>query len=186
MFSKFFEFLRRKKLRRLARAKVEALQLNATSAGGAEHLAHAMFDWLDLFWNGHKEKFLIRNINTPELIIYGKYPNIMMKFAQDLKKNGLEIEADPPEKFDWDSYKSEELQLFEKVARESMITPAFDETYKAILAVREERNIEIPIKSIQDVFPYDFLSDLFAYHMRYWELSIKKKLDSLTLKESAE
>ena len=184
MCLRFFSFLRKKKLERLAKLEIEKFQQkNLQNAGNASYLALAMFDWVELFWNGKKEKFLIRNIDATRLVVYGKYPNIMLKFAQDLKEKGLNIEETEADTFDWEAYRKEEAELYEKIAQESMITPSFQETYDAILTLRKEKHIESPINTIQDVFPCDFLADLFAYHLRNWELSVKKKLNASILKE---
>lgn len=145
-----------------------------------ERLAYSTYSWADLSWNGHKERFLINNINVVELTASGKYPNIMLSFIERIKELGANVDKEDL-KVDTQKMIVEQYQLYEEVARKSMVNPTFDEVYNAIVKMREAKGFTDKAINVNDVIPNDFLVDLYNYHIARWTDTIKKKSDELTL-----
>lgn len=150
-----------------------------------ERLAYSTYSWVSLNWNGHKEKFLINNINVVEITASGKYPNIMLSFIERIKDMGANVD-DKDLEIDTQKMVAEQYQLYEEVARKSMVNPTFDEVYNAIVNMREARGFVDKAVCVSDVIPSDFLIDLYNYHIERWSANIKKKSEQLTLTGSEE
>lgn len=184
IFKTIANYFKRKSIEKVLKGKIEIEKekKDMPNLSVAERLALASYDWVKLEWNGHKQDFLIKNINVTDMALCGKYPNIMLHFVKTAKAEGLKIEDDDiEEKLDYAELKKEEYSFYEEVARVSMLTPSFQEVYDAIINLRKQKGIEQKVESVRDVIPYDFLEDLFRYHMQRWELDIKKKSEKLTL-----
>ena len=181
LINKIKDYFKRKKIEKKAKEKIENEKNNLANLSLANRLALSSYDWIKLEWNGHKEEFLIKNINVTDMALCGKYPNIMLHFIKTAKNEGLNLEDENIEKIDYKELKKEEYAFYEEIARASMLTPSFQEVYDAIINLRKNKGIETKIENIRDVIPYDFLEDLFRYHMSRWEENIKKKSNIQTL-----
>lgn len=182
LINKITEYLKRKSIEKKAKIEIQKEKNELANLSFANRLALASYDWVKLDWNGQKEEFLIKNINVTDMALCGKYPNIMLHFIRTAKSEGLKLDDDNiEEKIDYAQLKKEEYSFYEEIARVSMLTPSFQEVYDAIINLRKTKGIETKIESVRDVIPYDFLEDLFRYHMQRWELDIKKKSAKLTL-----
>lgn len=181
LFNKIGIFFRRKQIEKSLKERIEEEKKTIPELPIAERLALASYDWVKLDWNGHKQDFLIKNINVTDMALCGRYPNIMLHFVKTAKAQGLQIEEDVEDKIDYAELKKEEYSFYEEIAKVSMLTPSFQEVYDAIIKLRKDKGIEQKIESVRDVIPYDFLEDLFRYHMQRWEQDIKKKSEKLTL-----
>ena len=176
--------LAKRRLEAKARRQLEKQKKEWYNRSATERLATLTCEWVRLSWNGKACEFLINNINVADLAVSGRYPNVIVYFMKLAKQASQDAEEDDID-VDMKKVKEEEQALYEEVARQSMITPSFQETYDSILKVRKERGIEIKITCIRDVIPYDFLQELFKYHLERWVQGIKKNLDASTSIASA-
>ena len=144
----------------------------------SQRLALATCEWVELLWNGTKQKFFIHKTNFQELLTCGSFPNILYKFvngvsesigAKDLKVSEIDLKK----------MKEEEDEFLVELARKSMVTPTYQECYDAILKIRG-----ISESSLSDVIPKDFLSDLFLFYLTDWEQDVKKNLAAFNLPDS--
>ena len=174
----------RRRIEAKARRDIEKQKLEWYSRPASERLAMGTCEWVRLNWNGKKEEFLINNINVADLAVSGRYPNVIVYFMQ-LAKEATDISEDFDDALDMAKVKEEEQALYEEVARQSMMSPSFQEVYDSILKLRKERNVEREVKCVRDVIPYDFLQDLFKYHLDRWVQGIKKNLNASTSTVSA-
>lgn len=165
---------------RKARKKAMEEEKNMRGLSQLERLAYSTYSWVELLWNGHKEKFLINNINVVEITASGKYPNIMLSFIERIKEMGANVDNKDLE-IDTQKMVAEQYQLYEEVARKSMVNPSFDEVYNAIIKMRAERGFLEETLTVSDVIPSDFLIALYNYHIERWTETIKKKSEKLTL-----
>jgi len=167
---------------RRARSEIEKRKLEWYSRPVNEKLAMGTCEWVPLAWNGGKEEFLINNLNVADLAVSGRYPNVIVYFMQ-LAKDAVKSKDDDQMfcEVDMQKVKEEEQLLYEEVARQSMMSPTFQEVYDSIIKMRKERGVELEVRCVRDVIPYDFLQDLFRYHLARWVSGIKKNLGDSTL-----
>jgi len=146
----------------------------------AERLAMATCEWVELLWNGTKQKFLIHKTNFQEFLTCGRFPNVLYKFV-----NGIAEAAGAKDlqisKVDLKKMQEEEDEFIVELAKKSMVTPSYQECYDAILKIRG-----ISESDINDVIPKDFLNDLFLLYLTDWDQAIKKNLGKYNLSASAE
>ena len=187
IITKLKTFFKRRSLERKAKARIAQEKLEWYSRPVSERLAMGTCEWVKLKWNGELQEFLLNNINVADLAVSGKYPNVIVYFMK-LAKDATKSKDDDilEDKIDMQAVKQEEQALYEEVARKSMMSPTFQEVYDAILKVRNEKGIEVEVTCVRDVIPYDFLQDLFRYHLERWVASIKKNLNLSTSTVSAE
>ena len=178
--------LARWRLERRAQRQIERQKLEWYSRPTSERLAIGTCEWVRLKWNGNEEEFLVNNLNVADLAVSGRYPNVIVYFMQLAKQESASDEDELIDPVDMNKVKEEEQALYEEVARQSMVSPSFQEVYDSILKMRRERNIQIDVKTIKDVMPYDFLQDLFKYHLERWVAMIKKNLNASTSTALAE
>ena len=163
MIGVFKRLIKNIRTKRAIAAEITKIEQTAPK-NEAERLAMATCEWVELLWNGEKQKFLIHKTNFQELLTCGRFPNILYKFVKlDIKK-----------------MKEEEEEFLIELARKSMITPTYQECYDAILKIRG-----IEMSDINDVMPKDFLDDLFLFYLKGWEKDIKKNLDAYNSSASA-
>ena len=141
----------------------------------AERLAMATCEWVELLWNGKKQKFLIHKTNFQELLTCGRFPNILYKFVNGLSEAVGEKDLEVSE-VDLKKMKEEEDEFLVELAKKSMVTPTYQECYDAILKIRG-----IDESDINDVIPKDFLSDLFLFYLTDWNVEVKKNLEKYNL-----
>ena len=178
MFEKLQSFFKGKSRRQAIKAEIAKIE-NESPKNEAERLAMATCEWVELLWNGTKQKFFIHKTNFQELLTCGSFPNILYKFvngiteavgAKDLKVSEIDLKK----------MKEEEDEFLVELARKSMVTPTYQECYDAILKIRG-----ISESSLSDVIPKDFLSDLFLFYLTDWERDVKKNLDAFNSPASA-
>nr|DAX65598.1 MAG TPA: hypothetical protein [Caudoviricetes sp.] len=145
----------------------------------AQRLALATCEWVELLWNGTKQKFFIHKTNFQELLTCGNFPNILYKFVNGITEAIGEKDTAISE-IDLKKMQEEEEEFIVELAKKSMVTPTYQECYDAILKIRG-----ISESSINDVIPKDFLSDLFLFYLTDWEQAVKKNLDAFNLPASA-
>lgn len=173
--------LARWQLDRKSKNELEKRKIDWYSRPISERLAMGTCEWVKLKWNGHQEEFLINNLNVADLAVSGRFPNVIVYFMKLAK---TEEDDDPILEVDMKKVKEEEQELYEEVARKSMVNPTFQEVYDSIINIRKERKLEIKVECIKDVIPYDFLQDLFKYHLERWVEGIKKNLNTSILTAS--
>ena len=144
----------------------------------AQRLALAACEWVELLWNGTKQKFLIHKTNFQELLTCGNFPNILYKFVNGITEAVGAKEA--VSEIDLKKMKEEEDEFLVELAKKSMVTPTYQECYDAILNIRG-----ITESSLNDVIPKDFLNDLFLFYLTDWEQAVKKNLDAFNSPASA-
>lgn len=144
----------------------------------AQRLALATCEWVELLWNGTKQKFFIHKTNFQELLTCGSFPNILYKFVNGITEAVGAKEA--VSEIDLKKMKEEEEEFLVELAKKSMVTPTYQECYDAILKIRG-----ISESSLNDVIPKDFLSDLFLFYLTDWEQAVKKNLDAFNSPASA-
>ncbi len=169
------------KIERRARREIAKQKLEWYSRPVNERLAMGTCEWVRLKWNGQQEEFLVNNLNVADLAVSGRFPNVIVYFMKLAKDAVQADEADDIIEVDMEQVKEEEQALYEEVARQSMMSPTFQEVYDSIIKMREERGVRREVKSVRDVIPYDFLQDLFRYHLERWVSGIKKNLNASTL-----
>ena len=177
MFEKIKSFFNKKRREHGIEAAIaEAIKAPENEA---ERLAIATCDWVELLWNGTKQKFLIHKTNFQELLTCGSFPNILYKFIDGIAEAAGAKEA--VSEVDLKKMKEEEDEFLVELAKKSMVTPTYQECYDAILKIRG-----ISESALNDVIPKDFLNDLFLLYLTDWEKDVKKNLASFNLPASEE
>lgn len=172
MIRKIIDNFKTKKL--VAERKKELSQEgNKTSA---DSLAMASCKWVDLYWNGTKRPFLIHKINFQELLMCGRFPNILYKFVEGIAEV-LNEEKTEQSSVNAQQMKEEEDEFRHELAERSMVEPKYRECYDAIVNL-----LGNPEANRNDVIPQDFLDDLFLWYLTEWEAQIKKKSELLNSK----
>ena len=177
MFEKLQSFFTKTSRNRAIKTAIE--EATKVPENEAQRLALATCEWVELLWNGTKQKFFIHKTNFQELLTCGSFPNILYKFvngiteavgAKDLKVSEIDLKK----------MKEEEDEFLVELAKKSMVTPTYQECYDAILKIRG-----ISESSLNDVIPKDFLNDLFLFYLTDWEQAVKKNLDAFNSPASA-
>ena len=177
MFEKIKSFFNKKRREHGIEAAIaEAIKAPENEA---ERLAIATCDWVELLWNGTKQKFLIHKTNFQELLTCGSFPNILYKFIDGIAEAAGAKEA--VSEVDFKKMKEEEDEFLVELAKKSMVTPTYQECYDAILKIRG-----ISESALNDVIPKDFLNDLFLLYLTDWEKDVKKNLAAFNLPASEE
>lgn len=177
MFEKIKSFFNKKRREHGIEAAIaEAIKAPENEA---ERLAIASCDWVELLWNGTKQKFLIHKTNFQELLTCGSFPNILYKFIDGIAEAAGAKEA--VSEVDLKKMKEEEDEFLVELAKKSMVTPTYQECYDAILKIRG-----ISESALNDVIPKDFLNDLFLLYLTDWEKDVKKNLAAFNLPASEE
>lgn len=177
MFEKIKSFFNKKRREHGIEAAIaEAIKAPENEA---ERLAIASCDWVELLWNGTKQKFLIHKTNFQELLTCGSFPNILYKFIDGIAEAAGAKEA--VSEVDFKKMKEEEDEFLVELAKKSMVTPTYQECYDAILKIRG-----ISESALNDVIPKDFLNDLFLLYLTDWEKDVKKNLAAFNLPASEE
>lgn len=177
MFEKIKSFFNKKRREHGIEAAIaEAIKAPENEA---ERLAIATCDWVELLWNGTKQKFLIHKTNFQELLTCGSFPNILYKFIDGIAEAAGAKEA--VSEVDLKKMKEEEDEFLVELAKKSMVTPTYQECYDAILKIRG-----ISESALNDVIPKDFLNDLFLLYLTDLEKDVKKNLAAFNLPASEE
>lgn len=178
MFEKLQSFFKGKSRRQTIKAEIAKIE-NESPKNEAERLAMATCEWVELLWNGTKQKFFIHKTNFQELLTCGSFPNILYKFIDGIAEatGAKELEASD---VDLKKMKEEEDEFLVELAKKSMVTPTYQECYDAILKIRG-----ISESTLNDVIPKDFLSDLFLFYLTDWGRDVKKNLDAFNSPASA-
>lgn len=160
--------------------KTEISRIENKELSQAEMLAMKTCEWVELFWNGAKQKFLIHKTDFSALLTCGRFPNILYRFSDGLMEK-MEVPELKINKTDLKKMQEEEEEFLIELAVRSMVKPTYKECYDAILKMRG-----ITESEINDVIPQDFLSDLFLFYIKDWEAGIKKNLEKFNLNDSEE
>ena len=176
MFEKLQSFFKGKSRRQAINAEIAKIE-NESPKNEAERLAMATCEWVELLWNGTKQKFFILKTNFQELLTCGSFPNILYKFVNGITEAVGAKEA--VSEIDLKKMKEEEDEFLVELAKKSMVTPTYQECYDAILKIRG-----INESTLNDVIPKDFLNDLFLFYLTDWEQAVKKNLDAFNLPAS--
>lgn len=178
MVKKIKAFFKKAKLKQEINTELNRIEHKEQTQ--AENLARQTCEWVELFWNGTKQKFLIHKTDFNGLLTCGRFPNILYKFVDGIADavGSPELKTD---KGDLKKMQEEENEFLIELAERSMVTPTYRECYDAILKVRGITETEI-----DDVIPKDFLSDLFLFYLKDWEENIKKNLEKFNLNASEE
>lgn len=178
MVKKIKAFFKKAKLKQEINTELNRIEHKEQTQ--AEKLAIQTCEWVELFWNGTKQKFLIHKTDFNGLLTCGRFPNVLYKFVDGIAKavGSSELKTN---KTDLKKMQEEENEFLIELAQRSMVTPTYRECYDAILKVRGITETEI-----DDVIPKDFLSDLFLFYLKDWEENIKKNLEKFNLNASEE
>ena len=150
----------------------------------ADRFAKQTCEWVELLWNGTKQKFLIHVTNFQELLLCGWFPNAALAFVKNI---GAGLDKDTLKAEDWEGIdlqraKEEQEEFLIELAQRSMVQPSYRECYDAILKLRGMENGS----EIDDVIPKDFLYNLQLWYLQRWGDTLKKNLEMLTTHESGE
>jgi len=179
MFERIQSFFTERKRQSVIEAEIEKVKKTKPESE-ADRLAMATCEWVELLWNGTKQKFLIHKTNFQELLMCGRFPNVLYKFINGITESGGAKDLEVSE-VDLKKMKEEEDEFIIELAKRSMVTPTYQECYDAILKLRG-----ISESSINDVIPQDFLNDLFLLYLIDWDNTVKKNLEKYNLPASAE
>lgn len=179
MFERIQSFFTERKRQSVIEAEIEKVK-KTKPEGEADRLAMATCEWVGLLWNGTKQKFLIHKTNFQELLMCGRFPNVLYKFINGITESDGAKDLEVSE-VDLKKMKEEEDEFIIELAKRSMVTPTYQECYDAILKLRG-----ISESSINDVIPQDFLNDLFLWYLIDWDNTVKKNLEKYNLPASAE
>lgn len=163
------------KVKKLVEARKKELSQDGNKTS-AEALAMDSCKWVDLYWNGTKRPFLIHKINFQELLMCGRFPNILYKFVEGIS-DVLNEEKTEKSSVNLQQMKEEEDEFRHELAEKSMVEPKYRECYDAIVNL-----LANPEANRNDVIPQDFLDDLFLWYLTEWEIQIKKKSELLISK----
>ncbi|EFW38963.1 hypothetical protein [Treponema phagedenis] len=171
MLQRIKEYFQEKKIIKDAIKKTK----NREGISLAEDLAIDTCEWVDLYWNGKKRKFFIHEIDFQELLMCGRFPNVIYHFSKRLFKK---LQADDEDlkipEGDIKRMQEEEAEFKIELARRSMVQPLFQEVYDAILKMRSMNESDVA-----DVIPPDFLNDLFLWYLKTLDENIKKNSETL-------
>lgn len=167
MIKEFLTFL---KTKREIRKNINNINAEKNKSP-ADHLAIMTCEWVNLLWNGAKQKFLIHKTNFQELLTCGRFPNILYKFVNGIAEaaGSEDLKLSEP---DLKRMKEEEDEFLIELAEKSMVNPTYQECYDAILKIRG-----LTESNINDVIPQDFLNDLFLWYLNDWNDTLKKNLE---------
>lgn len=154
-------------------------QMKKQYGKNAARLALSSCSWVELYWNGNKQPFLIKNIAFQELLTCGRFPNILFQFTKTISKK-LGIEDEAVQESDIQKMQEEEEEFRHELAEKSMVYPRYRECYEAIIGILGNTEARR-----EDVMPKDFINDLFLWYVSDWYENIKKKSELLALNESA-
>ena len=177
MFERIQSFFTQKKQQRAIDAAIAQVKKEEPESE-AERLAKASCDWVELLWNGSKQKFFIHKTNFYELLTCGRFPNVLYKFVKGIAKSE-EAKDIVLSDVDLKKMKEEEDEFIIELAKKSMVTPTYQECYDAILKVRGMSESDI-----NDVIPRDFLSDFFLFYLTDLEATVKKNSEKYSLPAS--
>lgn len=177
MFERIQSFFTKTSRNRAIKTAVE--EATKTPETEAQRLALATCEWVELLWNGTKQKFFIHKTNFQELLTCGNFPNILYKFVNGVSES-IGAKDLTVSEIDLKKMKEEEDEFLVELAKKSMVTPTYQECYDAILKMRG-----ISESSINDVIPKDFLNNLFLFYLTDWERAVKKNLDAFNFHASA-
>lgn len=144
----------------------------------AARLALSSCSWVNLYWNGVKRPFLIHQLNFQELLMCGRFPNVLFQFVKGLAGT-FDADDEGLPQIDAQKMQEEEEEFRHELAEKSMIYPRYRECYEAITAI-----LGNPEARREDVMPRDFINDLFLWYVQGLQADIKKKSEQLALSAS--
>lgn len=177
------EFFANLKLKRQVNKEFKKFYKEQKSITIADRLAKKSCKWVELLWNGEKQKFLIHVINYQELLCCGRFDNVLLSFIKGVEKNitNEKLSEDDFKDIDLKRLKEEQEEFLIELAERSMVMPTYRECYDAILKLRGMENGS----TINDVIPKDFLYNLQLWYINSWSEQLKKNLAKFNLKDLA-
>jgi len=130
----------------------------------AEQFAYSTFDTVNLSWNEKKLKFVVGNINALDLIFCGRFPNIYFNYLNSLLQARGELNNENMKEVDLAKLQDEECEFFQELCKKTLVKPTYEELYNGVVKVKKNLNPNYEPKNIKEVFPFDFLVSLQAYH----------------------
>lgn len=147
----------------------------------AEQFAYSSFDTVNLSWNGKKLKFVISNINALDLIFCGRFPNIYFNYINSLLQAKGELTNENMKEVDIVKMQEEECVFFEELCKKTLVKPTYNELYEGVVKVKKSIDSSYSPSNIKEVFPFDFLTSLQAYHFNKLLDLVKKNVEGSTL-----
>lgn len=147
----------------------------------AEQFAYSSFDTVNLSWNGKKLKFVISNINALDLIFCGRFPNIYFNYINSLLQAKGELTNENMKEVDIVKMQEEECVFFEELCKKTLVKPTYNELYEGVVKVKKSIDSSYSPSNIKEVFPFDFLTSLQAYHFNKLLDLVKKNVENSTL-----
>ena len=147
----------------------------------AEQFAYSSFDTVNLSWNGKKLKFVISNINALDLIFCGRFPNIYFNYINSLLQAKGELTQENMKEVDIVKMQEEECVFFEELCKKTLVKPTYNELYEGVVKVKKSIDSSYSPSNIKEVFPFDFLTSLQAYHFNKLLDLVKKNVEGSTL-----
>ena len=149
----------------------------------AEQLITSRCKWLELYWNGQLKKFLIYQIDFPELLACGRFPNVLYTMCKGLG-NALKMEVPPVPESDLKALAEEEKIFNQELVKKSLVNPTYEQ-------LAEGARKKLPQLAPEDitfdvVIPKDFTTSLYYWYLNEWAEGLKKKSETVLSSGSAE
>lgn len=149
----------------------------------AEQLIASRCKWLKLYWNGEEKEFLIYQIDFPELLACGRFPNVLYGMCKGLG-NALKMEVPPVPESDLKALAEEEKIFNQELVKKSLVNPTYEQ-------LAEGARKKLPQLAPEDitfdvVIPKDFTTSLYYWYLNEWAEGLKKKSETVLSSGSAE
>ncbi len=148
----------------------------------ADTLAAETCQWVSLFWAGKKRKFLIHKVNFVELLMCGRFPNVLYRFTKGLTNIFNKDVPEIPEA-DLKTMADEEEIFMQELVKKSLVEPTYQELEEA--THKKLKHLEDDALFFKTVIPKDFIDDLFLWYVSDWEEQLKKKSEDVISSASA-
>ncbi len=149
----------------------------------AERLVADKCHWVNLYWSGQKRKFLIHKVDFVELLMSGRFPNVLYRLTEGVAKVFTEDTPEIPEA-DLKQMADEEEVFMQELVTKSLVEPSYKELEEA--TKKQLKHLEGDAIFFKTVIPEDFTKDLFLWYVSKWEEDIKKKSEDVILNASGE
>ncbi|PIE98631.1 MAG: hypothetical protein CR988_02400 [Treponema sp.] len=149
----------------------------------AEKLVADTCRWVNLYWSGQKRNFLIHKIDFIELLISGRFPNVLYRLTKGLTEILNEDTPEIPE-VELKKMADEEEIFMQELVKRSLVEPTYKELEEA--TKKQLKYLEDDAIFFKTIIPEDFTKDLFLWYVKNWEETLKKKSDDVILNASGE
>ncbi len=178
MFQKIKMFFRRLKQKRIIKKEFAKFSSSHEELPLVEQCAYSTFDTVNLLWNGKSLKFIIGSINALDLIFCGRYPNIYFNYINSLLQARGELNEQTMKEVDIIKMQEEECVFFEELCKKTLVKPTYNELYEGVIKVKKSIDSSYSPSNIKEVFPFDFLTSLQAYHFNKLLDLVKKNMST--------